>query len=134
MFKRGYLLIEVLVTLTILGVFLPILYNVLIKTVKVGSEIKEKMIIQKERLYAFQLFMTDHRECKLIKVINHQSHCFKQNDVIKYSCSKKRLKRQHNSQIMYISDKWVLEHCDIYVRNGGVIFEAKTNGGNLYWK
>ena len=41
MFKRGYLLIEVLVTLTILGVFLPILYNVLIKTVKVGSEIKK---------------------------------------------------------------------------------------------
>ena len=41
MFKKGYLLTEVVISIAILAILLPMIYKTLIKTIKVGLEMKE---------------------------------------------------------------------------------------------
>ena len=132
--RKGYVLIELIVSMTILAIVLPSIFRTLTSSIQAIKEIRYSIDIQRERLYAFQVFLSDIYQCKDLRNYNNQLVCIQNEKEVRYSCTNYKLKRKVNTQVMYLTKKMKVDDCLFSLKNGVVNVNISSFKNNIIWE
>ncbi len=133
MMRKGVLLVELIVSLALWMIIIPILVLGGINMIKTITKIRGHLSQSHERGYAFQRYLVDLQFCEDIFLEATKLTCRYTGKEIHYACKKKALWRQENGQSMYLSHYWNLENCEFHYQNKTVVFQADSTQTRIEW-